>query len=257
MDRVLRSLESHKTWAAFAAAASVHAIVFVWIAMQKPGPGIVSPPEPVIITLVTDIVLPEPDPEVIEETPEPVEQQEPEPVEAQQPFPATPKPVQTESAQAPLSNVTNLIESPDVSETVVAAPNTEAQSSDQPTTNLAQAAETLRRLECAKLSYKRREDCPPPDPFAAADAQQRLREPAQANRFSALDPNAYGPKTSIEKWAAKNDDFAPVSLFGEDNSIFLDTMAPGAYNAQRIRNGERPIWDKDIEDALRNARGRD
>ncbi|MEL6694205.1 MAG: hypothetical protein AAFQ12_14415, partial [Pseudomonadota bacterium] len=73
-----------------------------------------SPPEPVIITLVTDIVLPEPDPEVIEETPEPVEQQEPEPVEAQQPFPATPKPVQTESAQAPLSNVTNLIESPDV-----------------------------------------------------------------------------------------------------------------------------------------------
>ncbi|MEM1037551.1 MAG: hypothetical protein AAGI14_12415 [Pseudomonadota bacterium] len=257
MDRVLRSLESHKTWAAFAVAASLHGIVFAWMAMQEPGRATISAPEPIIITLVTDIVLPEPEAEVIEETPGPVEQQEPEPVEAQQPFPATPEPVQTESAQAPLSNVTSLIESPDVSETVVAAPSGEVQTTDQPPSNLAQAAEALRRLECAKLSYERREDCPPPDPFAAADAQQRLREQAQETQFSALDPNAYGPKTSIEKWAAKNDDFAPVSLFGEDNSIFLDTMAPGAYNAQRIRNGERPIWDKDIENALRNACGRD
>ncbi|MEL8055720.1 MAG: hypothetical protein AAGK66_06180 [Pseudomonadota bacterium] len=209
------------------------------------------------VILVTDIVLPEPEPAVIEETPEPIEQSGLEPVEAQQPFPATPEPVQNKPAQAPSSNVTSLIESPDASETVVAAPNGKAQTSDQPPSNIAQAAETLRRLECAKLSYERREDCPPPDPFAAADAQQRLREQVQETQFSALDPNAYGPKTSIEKWAAKNDDFAPVSLFGEDNSIFLDTMAPGAYNAQRIRNGERPIWDKDVEDALRNARGRD
>ncbi|MEM1087316.1 MAG: hypothetical protein AAGH90_06270 [Pseudomonadota bacterium] len=257
MDRVLRSLDSHKTWAAFAGAVSLHAIVFIWMATQEPGQRVISAPEPLIITVVTDIIPPELEAEVIEETSEPIDQSALEPIEAPRPAPASPEPVQTEATKAPSSNVTSLMESPDVSKTVVAAPITEAQTLDQPSTNLAQAAEALRRLECAKITYERREDCPPSDPFAAADAQQGLRKQTEANPFSALDPNAHGPKTAIEQWAAKNDDFAPVSLFGEDNSIFLDTMAPGAYNAQRIRNGDRPIWDKDVEDALRSARGQD
>lgn len=79
----------------------------------------------------------------------------------------------------------------------------------------------------------------------------------QDNSLTISNLQAFGPQSAIEQWAARNSGFQPTSIFGEDNSIFIDPMADGAYNAQRIRNGETPIWDRGMERELRDARNRE
>ena len=115
-------------------------------------------------------------------------------------------------------------------------------------------SEVLTRLDCAILTRGRDKDCPEVDPFIQAETDLLRSEQNTTGILAITDASAFGPQTNIEKWAAKNDGFTPTSLFGEDNSIFIDPMAEGAYNAQRIRNGDNPIWDRDIERELRDAR---
>ncbi|MEM7493911.1 MAG: hypothetical protein AAF296_11040 [Pseudomonadota bacterium] len=128
------------------------------------------------------------------------------------------------------------------------------QSAAQAPSETQRVSEILRRLDCASLTRGRDKDCPEVDPFTQAETDVLRSEQNTTGILAITDASAFGPQSGIEKWAAKNDGFKPTSLFGEDNSIFIDPMAEGAYNAGRIRNGDNPIWDRDIEKELRNAR---
>ncbi|MEO1642531.1 MAG: hypothetical protein AAFR74_04290, partial [Pseudomonadota bacterium] len=147
------------------------------------------------------------------------------------------------------SPLTSLIEAQDATETIISPPSAPEQSE----LRQAQAIEALKRLDCNRMAKERPLDCPQEDPFVKREIEQAR----QQSEITLSNLNSFGPSNAFEAWQANNSGFQPTSIFGEDNSIFIDPMAAGAYNAQRIRNGENPIWDRDIERDLRDARGRD
>ncbi len=105
----------------------------------------------------------------------------------------------------------------------------------------------LRRAGCRKLVREPGPECPQGDLFARADELAALKQAA------ALEPLALGPPPSqnyAEAFFARNQGMPAKMINGEDNSIFIASMAPGAYNAQRIRNGQAPIWDRKTREAL-------
>ena len=64
--------------------------------------------------------------------------------------------------------------------------------------------------------------------------------------------DAFGPKSAVEGFFAKQDE-DPFMFPGMDAALFTEGMAPGAYNAQRIRNGQDPLWDQEMIDGFRKA----
>lgn len=131
----------------------------------------------------------------------------------------------------------------------IAAPQTSdpAPSDDAaPTVDPSALAAVLRRTECQRLSFKAKEDCPKADPFAAAEASMGQQAAASASAQLAGD---YGPKSMLEGFFSQRDR-VPYLMPGMDGDLFSPGMAPGAYDAQRIRNGQAPLWSKEMRDGF-------
>ena len=108
----------------------------------------------------------------------------------------------------------------------------------------AQIANVLQKANC--LAVKRHEEgaCPPPDPFdVAAAAEERDIPPEQLYRS---DPRYVAQTVDDKMFEAE----AAKRFLWPDKDLFNDPMAPGAYNARRIRNGQEPTWSQDIRDGF-------
>ncbi|MEL7540289.1 MAG: hypothetical protein AAGJ51_05255, partial [Pseudomonadota bacterium] len=112
---------------------------------------------------------------------------------------------------------------------------------------LGDVSAVLQSLSCQRLSSHRDEACPQLDPFdvaAASDARQTAAPEAPLLR------GKYGPKNALERFASQKDR-APYIMPGMSADLFSEGMSPGAYNAQRIREGRSPLWDKEMERGFR------
>lgn len=110
----------------------------------------------------------------------------------------------------------------------------------------AQVASALTQMHCLKLKRHEEGDCPPPDPFAVAAANAERAIPPE-RLFG--DPR-YIAKTVSDKIFEKE---AANRFHWPDADLFNDPMAPGAYNARRIRNGQEPLWSQEMRDGFRKS----
>lgn len=105
----------------------------------------------------------------------------------------------------------------------------------------------VQNLSCRELKRHRSESCPKADPFEIALASEARQTAPPAAPLLIGD---YGPKTALERFALQKDR-TPYLMSGMSADLFSDGMADGAYNAERIRNGLSPLWDKEIERGFR------
>ncbi len=183
------------------------------------------------------------DPPLVEHVPEPEPEKPPPPIST--PNPSDRRPVIRTRSRPPVLSVGEPGE-PDFGLTSEGA-------TDQVEQDLALPveAETLARVlqnaSCQRLIAIPDDDCPKPDPFTVAEASV-LREQAPP-----APPNLVGdfsPKTRLEQFFNQQDR-DPYLMPGMDADLFTESVGAAAYNAQRIRNGQAPIWDRDLEEALR------
>lgn len=210
------------------------------IELAELAPEIETPPEP-------PAPLPHPKPVLSEETPPPAP-----------PPPEFPTPPPTDSAPAPKpqpaepQTQTVLTQLDDAPSGFATAPNAGAAvetSSDAPsgeTVSQAQVASALKQMHCLKLKRHEEGACPPPDPFAVATANAERAIPEE-RLFG--DPR-YVEKSVSDKIFEKE---AANRFHWPDEDLFNDPMARGAYNARRIRNGQEPLWSKEMRDGFRKS----
>lgn len=202
-------------------------VEFADIILPEPEPDPIAPPEP-------EPVAPEPDP------------QPPEPTEAVEtpPDPPMPNPVQ-EPLSEPATAVSDETPSVLTQNPTEAAANLSDQSAPEGgAITDAQIAGVLQQLNCQKLRHRPGEICPQTDPFdAAASVASRL----QVERVYKYDPD-HVSKTVSDKVYERE---VQSRLHWPDPDLFADPLPPGAYGAQRIRNGQEPLWSKEMRDGFR------
>lgn len=106
-------------------------------------------------------------------------------------------------------------------------------------------AQALQHFNCRKLTPHPNENCPKPDPFAVADARQARAE-AHLNPMPVI---AFNQQNAAERFFSKQGR-NPHMFPGMDADLFADPMPKGSYDAERIRNGLAPTWDRELRDAL-------
>lgn len=194
------------------------------------------PPEPEIEPEI------EPEPVLPLAPPTPTTTSEP-PRSEPAPIPARAEDPQTAAAQTMgvLTQLETAPTGPPIAPTVSAA----GEPAGDPVTP-AQVASALAKMHCLKLKRHEDGDCPPPDPFAVAAANAERAIPPE-RLFG--DPR-YIAKTVSDKIFEKE---AANRFHWPDADLFNDPMAPGAYNARRIRNGQEPLWSQEMRDGFRKS----
>lgn len=180
---------------------------------------------------------------IVAETPPPATQIEPRPAAPQEPAPeAEPQPAEPQT-QTVLTQL-------DTAPAGLAPAPTSAAAIDAPTGETtgeavmpAQVASALGQMNCLKLKRHEEGSCPPPDPFEVAIASAERDIPPE-RLFG--DPR-YISKTVSDKIFEKE---AANRFLWPDEDLFTDPMAPGAYNARRIRNGQEPLWSQEMRDGF-------
>lgn len=107
-----------------------------------------------------------------------------------------------------------------------------------------QIASVLQRAECLNLKRRDESTCPPEDPFEIALAIQERGVPPER---LAADPRYVSLSVSDKIFQRE----AANRFHWPDADMFEDPMAPGAYNAQRIRNGQEPLWSQEMHGGFR------
>lgn len=116
------------------------------------------------------------------------------------------------------------------------------------TASLAQIASILEQANCGKLKRRDETDCDPPDPFAvAASNAARQGEPLEQAPDSPFAEVGRQDRLAFQVGAET------FKKFGMTGDLFVDPMAPGAYNARRIRNGQEPLWSQEMRDGFRKS----
>ncbi|MEL6857205.1 MAG: hypothetical protein AAFO74_02390 [Pseudomonadota bacterium] len=108
----------------------------------------------------------------------------------------------------------------------------------------AQIANALQQAECLNLKRRDQGVCPPDDPFEIALAIQERGIPPER---LAPDPRHLSLSVSDKIFQRE----AANRFHWPDADMFEDPMAPGAYNARRIRNGQEPLWSQEMRDGFR------
>ena len=191
---------------------------------------------------------PEPAPDLPVEPPTPI----PEPaIMAPAPSPVPQPPPQTEPTPEPPSATPEVLVQLEPSDgaTIENPPSVAADAmSNTPLSDglvtEAQIANVLQKANC--LALKRHEDgaCPPPDPFdVAIAAEERDVPPEQLFRS---DPRYVAQTVDDKMFEAET----AKRFLWPDKDLFNDPMAPGAYNARRIRTGQEPLWSQEIRDGF-------
>lgn len=211
------------------------------IELAERTPEIEVPPDPIEPLL-------EPEPTIIAESPPPAPAQtEPSVAPPSDPTPATNQP----SAEPQTPTVLTQLDTAPAGPTAAVSRGTEGD--ETPVGELpgdmvtpAQVASALEQMHCLKL--KRHEDgaCPPPDPFQVAIESAKRAIPPE-RLFG--DPR-YVSKTVSDKLFERE---ATERFNWPDADLFNDPMAPGAYNARRIRNGQEPLWSREMRESFRKS----
>ena len=110
----------------------------------------------------------------------------------------------------------------------------------------AQIASALKKMNCLKLKRHEEGACQPTDPFAAAMANAKRAKPPE--RLFEDTPYIY--KSVSDKLFERE---AAERFNWPDEDLFADPMGEGAYNAWRIRNGQEPLWSKEMRDGFRKS----
>jgi hypothetical protein len=224
------------------AVAIVHVFVFASVLSYRVSP-------------ISSLVLDSLEVEFADLEPEPIEVAPPEIIPESQPAPKieTPppqnviqpvEPTPTPSANLEVAPPILMQDAPAASEAVVPTAPSEVEVSQMPPSiSESELATIVQSLNCQRLAHRRDEACPKLDPFDVAVASQARREAAPAPARLVGD---FGPKTYLENFLSQ-EDRDPYLMPGMSGDLFTSTLPKGAYNAQRIRNGQTPLWDKDIE----------
>jgi hypothetical protein len=214
--------------------ALAHTALLSWVLSQSVGKSASPVQETLDIAFAEVLPLPEPEPEP---EPEPVIQKAP--LGAPRSNPSVASAPSSKTVLTQLESDTSSIAAPQTSDP--APPNETA-----PTVDPSALAAVLQRAECQRLSFKAKEDCPKADPFAAAVASMGQQAAAPASAQLAGD---YGPKSMLEGFFSQRDK-VPYLMPGMGGDLFTSGLAPGAYDAQRIRNGQAPLWSKEMRDGF-------
>ncbi len=242
------------------AVAALHLVILYWALMSKRVILSAAPPTSIAIEIVelpTPPPAPAPDPEPEpppNPTPEPPDKPSPQPVIAT-PTPApptapisndpeTPPAVEPSSRAMPERPTVLTQKDPATAPDAEAAAATPAENADADTVTPDQMAGVLRQLECQKLTHRTVESCPRTDPFTAWASNT---ERARIERNTDWD-RSYRSKSVIDKFYERE---VRERLPWPDEDLFADPMAPGAYNAERIRRGQEPLWSKEMRDGFR------
>ncbi|MEL7040900.1 MAG: hypothetical protein AAGL90_05210 [Pseudomonadota bacterium] len=108
----------------------------------------------------------------------------------------------------------------------------------------ADLAAVVKHAECLKLQRRDVDDCPPTDPFIAAAARAARALPEV---FDRADPRPAISNVDEQFFNRA----AEARLHWPDDDLFSGPMAPGAYNAQRIRQGLEPLWSEEMKEGFR------
>lgn len=107
-----------------------------------------------------------------------------------------------------------------------------------------QIAGLLRQLDCQKATRRRPEPCPDTDAFTAWATKADRATVAR----NADGGRSYRSKTMIDQVYEQD---VRGRLHWPDEALFADPMAPGAFNAERIRRGQEPLWSQETRDGFR------
>lgn len=110
----------------------------------------------------------------------------------------------------------------------------------------AQIAGVLQQLGCQKLTHRTPEACPDTDAFTAWALNA---ERATVERNTDWD-RTYRSESTIDTFYERE---VRNRLHWPDRDLFADPMLLGAYNAERIRRGQEPLWSKEMRDGFRKS----
>ena len=191
-----------------------------------------------LVIEIAEIILPEPEPEP---EPEPVSRPAPD-VQAQPTLPTITSPDVSDLQERDVSQ--------DIAPYIAPLPAPIARQGPDEAATDAQAAYALRSFRCGQLGREKSDECDdmPPSP------SEPLPDDSGGARFVQLDTFPF-EKNTMETFFSQ-DEQEPYLMPGMSGEMFADPMAKGAYNADRIRNGQSPIFDRQLERDLR-AQGRD
>ncbi|MEL6725769.1 MAG: hypothetical protein AAFP24_12180 [Pseudomonadota bacterium] len=244
------SLAHHRRAGIVAGVTAVHVAGLAAIVSHVFQPGL-TPDRNYLEVELAEIELPpaEPEPEVtIAPLPDPApEPTEPLPIAPVTVAPAVPDPSPPDKAapETDTQNVLTQLQQSEESSLTSDADNEigiKAGEGDGMVTP-AQIANVLQQADCLKLKRHEEGACPEPDPFAVAIASAKRAIPPE--RLFA-DPRYVG-KTVSDKIFEEE---ASNRFHWPDEDLFTDPMYPGAYNARRIRNGQEPLWSKEMRDGF-------
>ena len=135
-------------------------------------------------------------------------------------------------------------DAPKASETLPAEVKPDADTSQAPRSlGQAELAVIVQTMNCQNLTHHRDELCPNPDPFDVSESSLARHAAAQEPPLLVGD---FEPKSYLEYFLSQ-EDREPFLVPGMSADLFTPAMPKGAYNAERIRNGKAPLWDKDME----------
>lgn len=200
-------------------------------------PEIEEPPEP-----VEPLVEPKP---TVDTVPPPAVQLQIEPRSAPPQGPAPEAEPQPAESQTPtiLTQLDTAPAGPAPAPNSAAAIDTPSGETAGDAVTPAQIASALGQMNCLKLKRHEEGSCPPPDPFAVAIASAERDIPPE---------RIFGDPRYISKTVSDKvfEEEAANRFLWPDEDLFTDPMAPGAYNARRIRNGQEPLWSQEMRDGF-------
>ncbi|MEM9570160.1 MAG: hypothetical protein AAF996_01750 [Pseudomonadota bacterium] len=218
-----------------------HAVLLAWALTLPMNRSKSTPPNAIEIEFAEASVpdsppRPEPPPEPI---PDPLVAPTPRTVEQVPPVP---------SAQTTLTSPSVLTQNAPTHEGGVPVTAATAQEAADPSESIdpQTIATVLQNVACQDLIMTRDETCPKLDPFDVAEASKARAEAAPSGAVLIGD---YGPKSMLENFMNQKDR-SPFIMPGMSVDLFTEGMAPGAYDAQRIRSGREPLWSQEMKDGF-------
>lgn len=232
----------------------LHVGALSWAASLKIYAPSTSPRESILVEFA-DIMLPEPDP-IAPPEPEPEPQRvapefdskPPEPIEAPE---TPPEPPTSGPVQEPLSEPATkpAVETPNVltqNATDMDTGMSDRSASEGGSVTDAQIASVIQQLGCQKLRHRPDETCPDRDPFDVAAATEARQAAAPEGA-----PNSPWAPRDHYAYIRRQVTSSVFNKFNMTPDLFADPQPPGAYNAERIRNGQEPLWSEDMRDGFR------
>lgn len=105
-----------------------------------------------------------------------------------------------------------------------------------------EVATVLRRFSCEGLTGEQKENCPKSNPFAIAEVRAARDSLARNPTPISIDIRM----NVVEEFFARQKQDRHM-FPGMNADMFVDTLPPGVYDAERIRSGGEPLWNGEMK----------